>query len=521
MLLKNTVSSTFPETFGCYLMYCDSDIIYIGKSINLKSRVLSYFDERDLKSKKIIEQITDIKYIVCTNERDALLLEEKLIKQYKPKFNIKLKYTNKYPYIELADENSFFYLKITYKPTGNVFFGPFTNNKNIYELVETINKFFQLRTCSNTEFKKRKDPCILYQMKYCSAPCVKLITSQQYSVNKKDIIDLLSGKKKVLLDKLQKEMENLANLEKFEDAVKYRNLINIINKVFLNLEIKDVKLNKQEQNCYLVHFFESFIAVADLENGNVINQNIIKYSCNNIFEIDNAINQVNIKNKQVYIKSFDSLLDNVKKIPKKMEPLLQNLIKKAEFEITSIKSKEAEFNSAMIDLKSWLQIPLSKEILRIECYDIAVWQGSSPTGSKIVMENGFLLKNEFKYYTINERPEGNNDFAMLQELIEKRINSKTDKILPDVMLIDGGRLQLMAVNQVLEKYKLNEKIILIGIAKEKKDKEERLFSLKYTNPYILTRTKLLKPCVSLRDNAHEFSRKLHHKHELKKLIKSK
>jgi excinuclease ABC subunit C len=521
MILKNIVNDTFPETFGCYLMYCETDVIYIGKSVNLKSRVLSYFDERDLKSKKIIEQITDIKYIVCDNERDSLILEEKLIKQYKPKFNIKLKYSNKYPYVEFVDSNGFFYLRTTYTPRSNVYFGPFVNSKSIYELVDLLNKLFKLRTCSNTEFKNRKEPCIVYQMNYCSAPCVQLIKQEEYLKSKKELLDLFSGKSKQFKKKIQQKMNALSSQEKFEEAIIYRNVMVSIGKIFINEMNKEIKLTQKEQNCYLVHFFESFIAVADLEYGNIINQTVIKYSCNNVFEIQNAVNQINIKNKQVYIQSLNLVLDNAKKASTKFDILFKNLIKKAEFEINYLTSKEKEFNDAMADLKNWMQLNPSLNIQRIECFDVSVWQGSSPAGSRIVMENGFLIKNEFKYYSLSERPEGNNDLAMMQELIEKRINSKTDKVLPDVILIDGGRLQLSAVNHVLERYKMVDKIILIGIAKEKNDKDERLFCLKYTNPYILTRTKLLKPCVSLRNNAHDFSRKLHHNHELKKLIKKK
>lgn len=519
--LKNEIDS-FPETFGCYIMYNAGTVLYVGKSINLRSRVLSYFDSNNPKIRSLISSVSNIEYIVMGTESEALLLEDKLIKKYKPKYNVKLKYNNSYPFIEFVNTNGFASLKYTYKVSGkNEYIGPFTNKKNLYNFCNHINKVYKMRTCSDLEFNKRKEPCILYQMKQCSAPCVGLIQQDEYGKSIIEIKELFSNKKTAILNKWSKTMENLASEEKFEEAGMVRDFLICANENDFATPLKGFKLKAEEENSLIVDFSidHNALLVAQFQQGLLINQNIF-FLKNEIINFEELINKVNPNNFNViFNKEKFHLLDGfevakVVRSSNKFKILFTNLNEKMNNLLSNKKETTDRWSLAKKELSDWIGV-LRIDIQTIECYDIAIWNGTSPTASRIVMESGELNPDKYRHYTIKERPEGNNDFEMMKEVIERRIKSK--EALPDVFLIDGGRPQLIAVSYILKKYKI-ENIILIGIAEARDEKEERLVSLESSEVLNITRTNLFKFIIPLRDEAHRFSRKLHHLHEKNRIF---
>ncbi len=547
-LLKK--AQTLPKSPGCYLMKNQSgDVLYVGKAKDLKNRVTSYFTKvaKSPKTEILVSRISDFDFIITDNETEAFVLENNLIKKHSPKYNIQLRDDKSYPYV-LVDFSEEFprlhYVRRFTRGKGKEFFGPFVVGSNISEVLRILQKRFTLRDCSLPEFKRRKKPCLLYQMKQCSAPCVQFISKEDYFKDLNLALNFFRGKGKDSIKYLEQKMETLAQNEDFEAAAIIRDDL-IVLKKFLDYSIQqNAEIQGREKNVDIISVFrgdvEIDIAFLMIRNGILLGHKNFHFPTIEIQ--DEFEDEILAYIFQYYSQTQDSYPDYII-IPfsKSKLELFQAAIKsignfkvkgkslkyKSLIELTQKQAYEHQRVRLTHQESIYLGLAKLKELLsmkerpiRIECYDVAIWQGKSPTASQVTFVEGKPDKSNYRYYHLTELPEGNNDFQMLREVMRRRIKHGN---LPDVFIVDGGKGQVSAFKEVLKEFQIE--IPVAGIAKAKsigsKKTEERLIIPGRANPYFLNKNpSLFKIIVQMRDEAHRFSRKLHHKTEKKRSFSS-
>ncbi len=547
-LLKK--SQTLPKQPGCYLMKNHSgDVLYVGKAKDLKNRVSSYFSKgtKSVKTEILVSKIDNFDFIITQNETEAFVLENNLIKKHGPKYNIQLRDDKSYPYV-LVDFNEEFprlhYVRRFKRGKGMEFFGPFVVGSNISEVLRILQKQFTLRDCSLPEFKRRKKPCLLYQMKQCSAPCVKLISKEDYFQDLNHALNFFRGKGKESIKYLEEKMEILAEKEDFEAAAILRDDIKVLNRFLEYSMQQNAEIKGREKNVDIISVFEGKIevdiALFMIRNGVLLGhknfhfpkmeiqedfeEEILAYIFQYYSQTQDSFPDYIIipfsKNKFELFQSALSTIGNfkVKGKSKKYKSLIE-LTEKQAFEHQRVRLTQNE--SIFLGLAKLKELLSMKELpIKIECYDIAIWQGKSPTASQITFVEGKPDKNNYRHYNLTELPEGNNDFKMLKEVMERRLKHGN---LPDVFIVDGGKGQVSSFLEVLKDF--NVDVPVAGIAKAKslggKKTEERLIIPGRVNPFLLNKNQsLFRIIVQMRDEAHRFSRRLHHKKEEKRSFSS-
>jgi excinuclease ABC subunit C len=419
-------------------------------------------------------------------------------------------------------------------------------------IMRVLTKSFGLRDCSLTEFRSRKTACLLHQMKQCSAPCVGLIDDKKYEEELNLVLGFFQGpiKAKRTIQKLQEKMVSYAESEEFEMAAIIRDHVQLLQE-FLDksLDQKVESLNA-EKNIDVWSYWngqeEVDITVYMIRSGMLLGQKNFHFVKGEIIqEVDEEILSKIVQyyadpqeiNPEMVVMDFeeDEIISftealktfGVQKVlglSKKYYPLVEMARKHAE---ETQRVRIANMDSVFMGLNKLKELLNLRERPRmLECYDVAIWQGQSPTASQIVFEEGKPDKRKYRYYHLETRPEGNNDFAMMREVISRRADNGD---LPDVFVIDGGVAQVNTVTAVLQELKLE--VPVVGIAKSKdltsgdyaakevSRSEERLIIPGRSNPYILSKCPpLFKIIVTMRDEAHRFSRKLHHKAESKRVL---
>ncbi len=547
---------SLPDKSGCYLMKHNSYVIYVGKAKNLKSRVSNYFSKSysiSDKNKVLVNQITSFDFLLTKTEAEAFILENNLIKKYKPKYNVVFRDDKTYPYIAIDYNEPFPRLKYIRRPKAkkNVkIFGPFAHGSNVSKVLNIITKSFMLRDCSLYEFNNRKEPCLLYQLKQCSAPCIKKIKEDDYNKNLDLALSFFIGKGCNSIQILNEYMIASANNEEFERAALLRDYIKTLKEFTDTAYQKNVEFLNREKDIDVASYYqlkdEVDVSIYIIRNGILFGHKNFDFNINQYMQKHNTVKN-NIYNIifQYYSKTSDTLPRhlimpfedkvfckvlkdnfniNFKKATKKYANLIE-LVKDNAYETQRVRlSKKQIFIDGLKKLKALLRLKYIPKVL--ECYDIAIFQGTSPTASQIVFRNGEAVKDKYRHYKLKELKEGNNDFAMLREVLKRRIKYED---FPDVFVVDGGRAQVNTFLKALEEFNLD--IPVVGIAKASKTKssnyrlleknKERLIIANRINPYILSNNKgLFKIMVSIRDEAHRFSRRLHHKHESKRVITS-
>lgn len=555
-------AKSLPKSPGCYLMQnSKGHIIYVGKAKDLRSRVSSYFNnsQKSAKTMVLIARIKDFEFIITNSEAESYVLENNLIKEHKPRYNVRLKDDKSYPYLLVDHSHNFPKLQYVRRPkkkNNTELFGPYPVGSQISATMQVVTKAYQLRDCSDYDFKTRKTPCILFQMNQCSAPCVGEITKEDYEKDVKDALDVFRGKRKSekALKNLEKKMHNYAQAEEFEKAAMLRDFSLKISEFLTNSFDQSVELNN-EKNIDVIAYYkgeeELDISLYMIREGNLLGHKSFHFFNNDLFndteeEVSNFILQYytqidDVLPENIIIDLDKKIADNLNAAllktqdeglkfkviskTKKYQPLIDATKKHAqENQKVRIKNQESEY-VGLNKLKDLLN--LSERPKTLECYDIAIWQGKSPTASQIVFEDGKPDKKRYRYYHLKELPEGNNDFAMMREVFERRLKHEN---FPDVFVVDGGKAQVSTVQKVLQEFNID--IPVVGIAKSREiagnfqsskieKSDERLVIPNRANPYVLSKTpSLMRIIVQMRDEAHRFSRKLHHKKEKSRIITS-
>ena len=542
-----------PKLPGCY-QYFDSngEIIYVGKAKNLYNRVNSYFmgDKSDnAKLSVMVPKIEKIECIVVNSEIEALILENELIKKYKPKYNILLKDDKKFPYFVITNED-FPRIVIARKSNKNKikgkYFGPYTDSRAMWATLEVVYKIFPIKKCKTPKYKSR--PCLYYDIKQCLAPCQNKISKEEYQKIIKNVELFLSGKRSELIKILTKQMQIYSKNLDFERALLMRNSIDDINKT---LEKQNVVFESTKSNYDYIGVENSqnniCISILEIRQGRLINKKDFSFSKNtsNDVEFDeiiqNAIreyyillNDEDLPSKIVLSDVFSDieLYKNWLSLRKKKDVNIIKARTNTDKEILKIAQKNAKFNLEQLKLKELTQIQndynevgsyiqeklkLDRFPHTIECYDISHIQGTNTVASGVYFENGMPKKSMYRRYKLKTLEKGEvDDFKSMREILSRRFKRiKEGKIpAPDLIIIDGGKGQLSSVIEIMEKFEL--KLNIVSLAK----REEEVFLPHNSKPVILPRNSApLYLFQRIRDEAHRFAITFHRQLRSKSALK--
>ena len=463
-----------PNTPGVYKFFNNKEIIYIGKAKDLKKRVSSYFGKsfKDRKTSKIKFLTDKVETFTTKNEVEALLLEQILIKENKPKFNILLRDDKTYPYIYFSLDHEYpgIYHKRTKKSVNNKYFGPFVSSEAVKKSIKEIQKIFKVRNCSDNTFANRTRPCIEFQMKRCSAPCVKKINKTDYFEDITSAKSFLTSSDTKTIQRLTAEIEKAASNLNFEKAAETRDRLNRLN---LLKEEQSVVTLANEVDIFSVSSEMNYLGVSIIvvRNGKIrgTKTHLIKQAhYNSLDDVYQSIifnfydSQIDIPKKVLCSYALDDkkILEDMfesrhqKKVriihsPSKSIRPIFNLCKlNAKQVIKNHISKEDKYTFALNEICGYVGL---KDINKIEAYDVSHISGENGVASSIVFTKTGPEKKSYRLFNIPNHLSGN-DVGSLEHVLERRIKYFDDpKVKPDLLLIDGGKTQLKFVNSVLDK----------------------------------------------------------------------
>ena len=528
-VLKNRIKEA-PRTSGVYLFKNKKDIpIYIGKAINIKRRLSNYGNLPKLprRLQKMVSQTVNIDFELTESERNALLLEALLIKKFSPRYNIRLKDDKSFPLIKITDGQ---FPRLTrfrndFHQDDRVF-GPFTSALKTDKVIKILQKSFKLRSCTDLEFKNRKRPCLLFDLKQCSAPCVKYVSQKDYEKQVSDTIKFFQGSQKSIFDKLEKQMIFFSKNENYEKAAEVRDSIQSLNYIIR----EEIKVGNQDANYDYIYindkgYFSIFIGF--IRYGRYLGGNLIYYSEKVEDDIDatSLIIQFYLKsfrpNKIILSKKIIGYLElkSIMNENYKIETSLRNntipgirqisklTLNKNDKEVLLQKQKYQSSKEILELLK--YRFGISHSIERIEAYDNSFFGNNYAVSSYVVFnEDGFSIKDsrtyKFKDYDLKKF----GDADLMRKVFEARF-SKDDKVLPDIMIIDGGMPYLKICKEIIEKNGIKEDIFLIGVSKGfKRDfRFDRYHTSKERNISLREVPQIEGFIQKMRDKAHNLSKK--------------
>ena len=529
-----------PTNPGVYLMKNEqAKIIYVGKAINLKNRVKSYFQSsknHSPKVKSMVEKICDFEYIITANEIEALILECNLIKKYRPKYNISLRDDKTYPYIKVTLNEDYPTVSITRKilKDGAKYFGPYTSAGAVHEVLNLLKKLFQIRSCRQMNTKR---PCLEFHIKRCLAPCTGRVAKSQYREMIKSLCLFLEGRNEVVLKELTNRMQIAAENFQFELAAKLRDQVLAIEKISAKQNIiigssdQDIigLARKADEACIQIFFIRSGKMIGrdhfllngteDETDSALLNAFLEQYYNKATFIPKEILLPAEIENEEI-LSAWLSQKKNAKVsfgLPqrgvKKEMVLMANDNAVVVLEEQMIKNSAGleQTVGAMKDLGRYLR--MEKELKRIECFDISHIQGSETVASMVVFSNGAPDKQEYRRYKLKSVEGKPDDFKSMQEVVGRRYR-QSDGIMPDLIIIDGGKGQLNSALEIIRALG-HYQIPVVGLAKQ----FEYVFLEGQSEPVILPpNSKALYLIQRIRDEAHRFAityhRKLRHKRNL-------
>ena len=530
-----------PGQPGVYIMHDKKDeIIYVGKAISLKNRVRQYFQSSKDKSPKIKQMVSKIErfeYIVTDSELEALVLENNLIKENRPRYNTMLRDDKTYPYIKLTVKEEYPRLQMVrqIKKDKNRYFGPFSSGNAVRDTINLLNRVYKLRTCSRNLPKDigAERPCLDYFIHQCDAPCQNYISKEDYNKNVVEALKFLSGDFDPIINKIREEMERLSSELKFEDAAKQRDLLNSV----LHITQKQ-KITSDDRDAVVQVFFiregkmvgreHHYIQVAmDDEKVDILESFIKQFYAGTPFVPSQIMSQYELKDNNLITEWLSSKRGSKVSIivPKKgsKEKLVELAKKNAEIVLTKDREKlqrqEARSVGAVKEIEELLSL---SGLSRMEAYDISNISGVQSVGSMVVYENGIPKKSDYRKFKI-KTVIGPNDYASMKEVLTRRFENGIDKNdtgfnkLPDIILMDGGRGQVNICLQVLEEFGLN--IPVCGMVK---DDNHRTRGLYYNNVEIPidTHSQGFLLITRIQDEAHRFAIEYHRSLRSKTQVKS-
>lgn len=543
------ILATLPDRPGCYLMKDREDqLLYVGKAVNLKNRVRSYFHspgQQTQKTRRMVSLIDHIEWIVVDSELEALILEMNLIKKNRPPFNVQLKDDKRYPYIKISFQDPYPKISVTrqLESDGARYFGPYTSVWAVNQTLDLLRRIFPYHTCDRDLTGADQRACLYYDIKLCPAPCTGKISRDDYRASMENIASFLSGDTDEIIDSLTAKMNDDAEALRYEAAAIRRDQIRAIERVVERQRIvttdelnSDVLAMARIENeaCVQVFFIrkgkligQDYFIMNETEDENdeeILSGFIKQFYSKSVNVPDRMYLPIEIEERRIIQQWLRQDRRNPKvqlQVPKSGNPkeLVSMATENAIETLRALKTQWAndthKQSQSLAELETALELPRTPN--RIECYDISNTQGTLSVGSMVVFEQGIPRKAHYRRFNI-KTVEGPNDFESMTEVLTRRLKrwqSAQEKdnrtggridesfaLLPDLIIMDGGKGQLGRAVAVLREFDLFGRISVVGLAK----REEELFRPFESDPILLPRrSEGLYLVQRVRDEAHRFA----------------
>jgi len=545
------ILANLPAKPGSYQMKnAEGKIIYVGKAINLRNRVRSYFHadaSHDNKTRRLVREIADIEWIVVGSELEALILEMNLIKRYRPKYNIRLKDDKRYPYIKISWNEAYPKVTVTRQMAedGGRYFGPYTSAWAVYQTLEVLRRIFPYLTCDREITGQDKRACLYYDIKLCAAPCIGAVNQETYRQMIADLMDFLAGNSQPILERLNTEMQTAAETLRFEKAAALRDRLKAVQsiverqKIIFGADYLDSDVlamaRADGEACVQVFFIrggkligrEYFVleGADDTPDAEVMSQFIRQFYTEAASVPDQVMLPQQIEEAQIVAQWLRSRRGGKKVemlVPAEGQPqeLVQMAAENAAETLNALRAQwQADTHKqemSLAELQTALALP--NPLNRMECYDVSHTQGVATVGAMVVFEQGVPAKRLYRKFNIDSTSIGNpDDFASMEEMLTRRFKrwaasqeaalapgGKVDDSfsrLPDLIIIDGGKGQLSRAVRVLQSFGLQQRVPVVGLAK----REEEIFFPNRSQPLLLPRhSSALYLVQRIRDEAHRF-----------------
>ena len=535
-------------------------VIYVGKAINLRSRVRSYFHKNvdSIKTQRLRREIADIETITTASELEALLLENTLIKKYKPKYNIRLKDDKRYPYIRVHWADDFPKVTVTRRMTrdGSRYFGPYTSVWAVHQTLDMLRKIFPYLTCDRQITGQDGRACLYYDIKLCNGPCIGAVNREEYRGMIQSLIDFLSGKSDYITKEIEQKMQTAAENLDFEKAAEYRDQLKAIHKVVAKQKVISAAHADQDVIAFAREKGDACVQVFFIRYGKLIGReyfmldgtegesdaDILSDFITRFYDeaahvpkevlLPHEVSEAMVIEEWLKQKRSAKVTITVPRRGQKKE-LVQMAASNAQDTLTTLRQQwEADRSKhvqAMAELQEALDLPAPPA--RIECYDISHTQGAQTVASMVVFVQGAPRKSDYRRFNI--QTVGNDDYGAMKEALTRRFRRYKDAqagelhdpgqigrprqetawaILPDLLIVDGGKGQLAMAVEILRQFGLENEVPLAGLAK----REEELFVPGRPQPILLDRrSQGLYLVQRVRDEAHRFANEGHRQRRAK------
>ena len=549
--IQNILDS-LPTRPGVYLMKNDrGEVIYVGKAVNLRSRVRSYFQPSTLaqkhsKTARMVEQVADIDIIVVDSELEALLTEINLIKAHKPHYNIRLKDDKRYPYIKVHCADPYPKVTVTRRMVndGSRYFGPYTNVSAVYQTLDVLRKAFPYLTCDRNIDGNDERACLYYDIKLCNAPCIGAVSQEEYRATIQSLMDFLQGKSDEIVERLQARMWQAAEQMDYEKAARLRDQIQAMQQVTQRQKVVSSANTDQDVIAFARENGDAAVQIFFIRNGRIVGKehyvlegtgadedeagvmaDFLKQFYDKAAEVPpEVLLPHEIEEAEIIEHWLRSKRGNkvVLKVPRRgMKRQLVQLA--AENAVETLALLRAQWEADTLKQETALQeiqnaLGLERPPARIECFDISNTQGTAISASRVVFVNGVPRKSEYRKFNIRTVQGHADDYASMKEALDRRFRRWQDaqnepdlpgkkpdptwSILPDLLIVDGGKGQLGVAVEVLESYGLTGRVPVVGLAKQ----HEELFVPGRSRSIMLPRrSQGLYLLQRIRDEAHRFA----------------
>ncbi|NLS77516.1 MAG: excinuclease ABC subunit UvrC [Chloroflexi bacterium] len=550
------ILETLPTKPGVYLMKgATGTIIYVGKAISLRNRVRSYFHasaDHPPKVRRMVEQIADIDFIVTGSELEALILENNLIKKHRPRYNVRLKDDKRYPYIKITVQEDYphIYLVRRLLDDGARYFGPYTSSKAVHATMDLLRNMFPYLSCTRKITGQDKRACLYYYIGRCAGPCIGAVTKEEYHALIDQVCLFLEGKTDKILKELRLAMTKAAEELQFERAAKLRDQIQAVEQVIERQKVVSTAFSDQDviafarnngEACVQVFFIrggkllgrEYFVLTGTQdENGTEIMTSFVKQFYSDAAYVppeillQNEVDEVSIIQSWLKTRRGEKVSVQVPQRGKKRELVLmaaENATETLNHLRLQWEMESNRYVTALAELQE--QLGLEQPPSRMECFDISNTQGQLATGSMVVFVQGVARKSDYRRFRVRS-VQGADDYAMMGEVLRRRFRRavETDlaelagepgadgdtedtwSLLPDLLIVDGGKGQLHVATDILREFDLLERVPVIGLAK----REEEVFVPGNPEPILLPRdSEGLFVLQRIRDEAHRFAVSYH------------
>lgn len=530
-----------PEKPGVYRMIgADEKVLYVGKAKNIKKRIVAYshIDKLPYRLQRMVSEIRRMEFIIVENEAKALLMENELIKRLEPRYNILLKDDKTFPHLVIDVESEFPSLR-KYRGKRNdksKYFGPFASVLAVNNVLDTVQKAFLLRSCRDNVFKNRERPCLMYQIKRCSAPCVGRISKEDYHKLVQEAVDFLDGKNTKIQAELSEKMQEASDRQDYEQALVFRDRIRALTNVQTGTMVEYATISscdivaiarkndvvciqvffiRSGQNCGNVPYFPKQTQGA--EDGEILEAFLGSFYSEHIPPKEVIVSQP-LENGEFLEEALGTHINTYQKGAK--AKLLSNVLDNAYASIDRKMAMEASVKSNLEEMQRVFDLPRLPQ--RIEIYDNSHIQGSYAIGAMVVATPEGFDKKSYRTFNIKNSEITNDDFAMMKEVLTRRFNRMAPENRPDVILLDGGLGQLHAVHEALKDFDLTGiSIIAISKGPERNAGKEfyhqqgkESFALPFQSPIAFY-------LQNLRDESHRFAIGTHRKKRAKSITKSR